>query len=152
MNSKQAKHDILEAIKSFVNQRPGFDLRNYDSMANYRGDQRPVQKQREIALDLIRWIDWHDESITAEMLLDAAKHNFSGRLSIAYDPETRKCEINYCTGQYFPTEFRLAVVRVLTGLIWDWLRASYDKDSGFRDYAVKWARNEFGSAASKYFG
>lgn len=151
MKTEQAKNDILEALKSFVNQRPGFDLSNYCSMSNYRGDQRPVQKQRAIAHDLIRWVAWHD-SVTAEMIIDAAKHNFSGRLSIAYDPDTRKCKIDYCTGQYFPTEFRLAVVRVLTGLIWDWLRKDYDKESGFRDYAVKWARNEFGAAASKYFG
>lgn len=151
MNNEQAKSDILDALKNFVNQRPGFDWCNYSSMSNYRGDQRPVQKQRLIAHDLIRWVAWHD-TITAEMILAAAEHNFSGRLSIAYDPETRECEVDYCTGQYWPTEYRLAVVRVLAGLVWDWLRKDYDKESGFRDYAIKFARNEFGVAASKYFG
>lgn len=148
----QAKSDILEALRAFVNQRPGFDLRNYSSMSNYREDQRPVQKQREIAHKLIEWVAWHD-SITAADIIESARHNFSGRLSIAYDHDTRKCAIEYCTGQYFTTEFRLAVVRVLSGLIWKWLRSDWENGKpGFREYALKFARHNFGNAAAKYFG
>lgn len=147
----QAKSDILEALRAFVNQRPGFDLRDYSSMSNYRGDQRPVQKQREIAHALINWVDWHD-SITAADIIESARHTVSGRLSIAYDHDTHKCDIDYRTGQHFPTEFRLAVVRVLSDSIWHWLRSDWENGKpGFHNYAIKFARQNFGNSAAKYF-
>ncbi len=150
--SDKAKQAVIQALRAFVNRRPGFDLRNYASMSNYRGDQRPVQKQREIAHDLLNWIAWHD-SITAADIIEAARDNFSGRLTINYNADKNDCTIDYCTGQYWPTEYRLAVVRVLSGLIWSYWRSGWENGkAGFREYAVKRARDEFGAAASKYFG
>jgi hypothetical protein len=58
------------------------------------------------------------DSITADMLLTAAQGAYSGRLTI--DPNTGS--ISYCTGQYWPTEYRRAVCAVLASAVWAWLR------------------------------
>ena len=54
------------------------------------------------------------------MILDAAK---SGP---AFDqgPEGDKVRIDYCTGQYWCTEYRPAVCRLLSSVIWHWISAN----------------------------
>lgn len=58
--------------------------------------------------------------ISGQALLDAAKLNFSGRLKIVETLTGHKVE--YCTGQYFPTEYRRAVAAVCAGALWDYIR------------------------------
>ena len=132
------KTQILDALESFVKQRPGFELRNYASMANYRADQRPVEKQRKAALEMIQWMRWHD-SLTAADLVFATQRAFSGRLKINIVGD--QVTIDYCTGQYFPTEFRKAVCIVLKSAIWKYLRE--DGDTAATIY--KKAKREFSS-------
>ena len=110
------KQTIIDALNAWVSQRPGLDYRNYGDVSSYRAEMRSIGKDLQHARALINYVAWHD-SITAEMILDAAK---SGRLSIVVTDGT--VAINYCTGQYWPTEYRPAVCRLLSSVIWYWLR------------------------------
>ena len=79
MNS--LRQNILQALTAFVNSRPGLDFGNYGDVGAFRSEMRSITKDRAQALELLSAVSWR-ESITAETLIDAAKHSFSGRLSI----------------------------------------------------------------------
>lgn len=138
--TKLTKSDILAHLSRFVSQRSGIDGRNYGDRASFMGDYRPILKAGRDARAMIRYIELRD-SITADMLL-ASFRAFSGRLSIS----DRGCD--YCTGQYFPTEYRNAACAVLSMAIWDWLRPDCKDGHAIR----KAARRELGrSIANRWF-
>src|SRR5574343_1307221 len=95
-------HDLkpqwIQALRTFVAQRPGLEFGNYGDLSAYRAEMRSIGKDLQHARTMIDYVAWHD-SISAEMILDATK---SGRLSIVVDGE--KVTIDYRTGQYWPTE------------------------------------------------
>lgn len=131
---------VLEALQTFVNQRPGFDPRNYGSAAGYREDYAPVLKDKAAFREMARYCELF--SVDLEKY---AKENTTGRLT--YDAE--KGRFDYCTGQYFPVEFRAAACRFIAGAIWDYWRAC-DYDNG--DKLRKKARKEFSRrTASRFF-
>lgn len=113
---KMTRAELLQALGQFVNQRPGFDPMNYGDAASYRADTRTAQRQRSDALAMLAWIGWHEQTITADDIRKALRG--SGRLQLRDSGR-----LDYCTGQYWPTEFRAGVCRVLSSLIWDYLRS-----------------------------
>lgn len=121
MNS--LRQNILQALTAFVNSRSGLEFCNYEDVSAYRSEMRSITKDRAQALELLSAVAWR-ESITAEMIIDAAKHSFSGRLSIGLNDENNGVRIEYCTGQYYPTEYRRAVCAVLSSVLWDYFRAN----------------------------
>lgn len=135
------KQAIIDALRAFVNQRPGFELANYGDTASYRSDSRRATRQKDDALRLLRDIELRD-SITADAILKEAE---SGRVTITVtvaadsqvaalrksgltciaDPDNTRhvcVSIDYCTGQYFCTEFRGAVARLCASVLWTWKR------------------------------
>lgn len=110
------KSIICKALDSWINQRPGLEFGNYGDWSAYRSEMRSIGVQLQHARAMLRYVEWHD-SITVEMILDCAK---SGRLSIVVDGD--KVRIDYCTGQYWPTEYRAAACRLLSSVIWAWMR------------------------------
>lgn len=137
MESK--KEAILDALTAFMNQRSGMDPRNYGDWKSYRAESRSVTRDLHDARTLLRAVMWRD-SITADDLL-AAFRAFSGRLSCnVYEPgktyggpgvtfsyPVLTVKLDYCTGQYFPTEYRKAVCAVLASALWDRKRADMPK-------------------------
>ena len=114
------KSKIVDALTKWVSQRPGLDYRNYGDPVAYRAEVRSISKDLQHARALINYVAWHD-SITAEMILKAADNG--GRLSfVVRDYGT--VTIDYCTGQYWPTEYRAAVCRLLSSVIWYWISAN----------------------------
>jgi hypothetical protein len=104
----------------------------------------------------LRAVEWRD-GITAEMLIDAARHAYSGRLTLEPQPDG-SVRIDYCTGQYFPTEYRRAVCAVLSSALWDyWAENSPqpvdDFDTVSRgDYLRHTAKRELGrTLAARWF-
>ena len=151
-----SKSTIVAALDAFIRQRPGLEFGNYGDVSSYRSEVRSIGKDLQHARALLRYVEWHD-SITAEMILDAAK---SGRLSIVVDGN--KVRVDYCTGQYWPTEYRPAVCRLLSSVIWDWMRENAPVDAGPIDkfsnlqnvgpWIRKQASREFGtSIAQRWF-
>lgn len=110
------KSTIVAALDAFIRQRPGLEFGNYGDVSAYRSEVRSIGKDLQHARALLRYVEWHD-SITADMILAAAQ---SGRLSIKV--EGNKVRVDYCTGQYWPTEYRPAVCRLLSSVIWDYWR------------------------------
>ena len=135
------KPQLIQALRAWVAQRPGLEFGNYGDWPAYRSEVRSIGKDLQHARKLIDYVAWHD-SITAEMILDAAK---SGRLSIVVDGN--KVRVDYCTGQYWPTEYRPAVCRLLSSVIWYWMRANDPRRSG--EMIRKTARRELGASIAR---
>lgn len=116
---EQRKQAIIDALSKFMHQRSGMDPHNYGDYASYRSEQRSVTRDLHHARTLLGAVSWRD-SITADDLIAASKSAYSGRLTIVED--SGRVRIEYCTGQYFPTEYRRAVCAVLAAALWDYTR------------------------------
>lgn len=126
MTHMSEKEKILTLLSDFIAQRPGLEPGNYISgwndtrgRAAYRSESRMITRQRHDAETLLRYVAIRD-SITADMLREGFRA-YSGRLTLT-DLEGGKLRLDYCAGQYFPTEYRAAVCAVLSQAIWHWTR------------------------------
>lgn len=135
------KSTIIAALRKWIAQRPGLEFGNYGDVSSYRAEVRSIGKDLQHARAMVNYVAWHD-SITAEMILDAAK---SGRLSIKVEGD--KVRIDYVTGQYWPTEYRRAVCRLLSSVIWYWMRTNDPQRSG--EMIRKAARRELGAGVAR---
>ena len=122
------KQSLITALQRFVAQRPGLEFANYGDVSAYRSEMRSITKDRHHAEELLRAVSWRD-SITADDIVHAAKCAFSGRLTIR-EPEPGRFVLDYCTGQYWPTEYRRAVCSVLSSALWDYWRDAVDGPIG----------------------
>ena len=107
---------------------------------------RSIGKDLQHARAMINYVAWHD-SITAEMILKAADNG--GRLSIVVRGDT--VAIDYCTGQYWHTEYRPAVCRLLSSVIWHWLRDNMLDPATGNDIRRQAARELGTSIARRWF-
>ena len=161
------KTQILDALRQWIKQRPGLEFGNYGDVSAYRAEMRAITKDRHHAETLLRQVELRD-SITAADLLKAFRA-YSGRLSIS-ETQDGKARLDYCTGQYFPTEYRRAACAVLASALWDWARdkcmpepvrmhnsetgENVDRYNGLRagDWLRQNFRREFGrSIANRWF-
>ena len=136
------KSGIIAALRKWIAQRPGLEFGNYGNVPSYRSEMRSIARDLQHARAMVNYVAWHD-SITAEMILDAAK---SGRLSIVVRDDGTVA-IDYCTGQYWPTEYRRAVCHLMSSVIWHWLRENCDYKTG--DDIRKVARRELGASIAR---
>lgn len=135
MSMEPRKQAIIDALTKFMNQRSGIEFGNYGDVKAFRAEQRSITKdlhQARVLLDAVKWRD----GITADDLIKAAQRAFGGRLTIALKDGPCACgcdmapgpacpvvaSIDYCTGQYFPTEYRRAVCAVLASALWEYTR------------------------------
>lgn len=141
------KEKLLESLHRWIAQRPGLDFANYGEISSYRSEMRSITKDRHHAEALLAAVSWRE--ITADSIIEASKHAFSGRLTIEETPNG--FSIQYCTGQYFPTEYRRAVCAVLSSALWDYWRESDGFSCGADDIRQT-AKKELGrSLASRWF-
>ena len=110
------KQQIIDALRAFTQKRPGLEYGNYGDPVAYRAEMRAITKDLHHARELLRYVELRD-SITGADIIHASKSAYSGRLTIGAN-----AAIDYCTGQYFPTEYRRAVCAVLASAIWAWKR------------------------------
>lgn len=118
------REQILALLRDWIEQRPGLDPRDYgggmDGWRAYRAESRSITRDLHTARTLLRAVEWR-ESITEQHLRDAFRA-FSGRLSLV-ERDDGKMYLDYCTGQYWSTEYRRAACAVLASALWDWTRA-----------------------------
>ena len=122
MTAELSKAEIIRALRAFAASRPGLDPRDYGDWQSYRQEAREIARDLRHARTLLDAIAWRD-SITAADILAACKGAFSGRLSVEAVPLKSgavAARVNYCTGQYYPTEFRRAVCAVAASVLWHW--------------------------------
>lgn len=140
------KSEIIDLLRAFVAQRPGMDWRNYGDTKAYRAEARSITRDLHDCRELLRAVETRD-GISAADLKEAFKHAFSGRLLLtdckpcAAAPKGRLA-LDYCTGQYFPTEYRKAACAVLRSALWTYWRddvPSYETQP--RAYILRVARN-----------
>lgn len=120
------KQAILDALYRFAEQRPRMEPANYGDYRSYRSESRSVTRDLEQARQLIRYCEL--SSVSAEAILQASRGAYSGRLSINIRDDGA-IVIDYCVGQYFPTEFRRAVCAVCASALWHHYRDDYAKSA-----------------------
>jgi hypothetical protein len=120
---------VLDALETWIKQRPGLEIGNYmsdwrdrDGLRAYRQEMRDIGKDRKRALTALREVRGSVIQ-DAGLLMKAFKGAFSGRLSLKMtecpdplqegSPIKTLYELDYCTGQYWPTEYRKAAASVL---------------------------------------
>lgn len=149
------KTALLQALRQWINQRPGLDPRNYDR-AGYRAESRQITQDRSDALEILAAVALR-EYVTADHILQAAKRAFSGRLNIAESKVWQvangekilisEFKLDYCTGQYWPTEYRKAAAAVLAGAFWYAYRAELPHNADNPgEHLRSFFRGEFGPA------
>ena len=151
-----SKQHLLDAIATFTAQRPGLEPRDYirdwrdaDGRANYRRESRRITRDLHHARALLQYIQWRD-SITAADIIEASKRAYAGRLEIKPASDNGESfDVDYCTGQYFPTEYRRAAACVLACAIWERLRE--DSPGTDADHIKKAARRELGATLAREF-
>jgi hypothetical protein len=101
---------VLDGLDKFARQRPGLEFANYGDGPAYRAEARSIgraltayKREREALAD----ITGGNLESAAALVLEAAPRAFSGRLEWTGKGWT------YCTGQYFPTEYRAAARAVV---------------------------------------
>ena len=168
MDKDNDKELLLQCLRGFIKQKPGLEFCNYGDVSAYRAEMRSITKDRHEAERLLDNVAWRD-SITANDIIEASKRAYSGRLTITRPAADGCFVIDYCTGQYFPTEYRRAVCAVLASALWDYWRdnmpagdlmhnsetgETLKRYNGMRagDYLRQQARREFGRGiASRWF-
>ena len=134
--------DIIAALSRFIAQRPGLEFGNYGDVTSYRAEIRSIARDLRDARALLRAVRL--SGITGQALAEAFPRAFAGRLS--WDGKA----LDYCTGQYWPTEYRRAVCAVLARALWDYYRDGMPPGSGLQLRAM--FRKEYGRGiASRWF-
>lgn len=146
------KKAIIEALTRFAEQRPGLDFRNYGSVPTFRSEQRAIARDLREARVLLRAAAL-DNRVTADGLLEAARSAFSGRLSIEGDYEFAigDIRIDYCVGQYWPTEYRKAVCAVLASALWYAAREEITADRANDAHGTMYQHASVGDALRAHF-
>lgn len=150
---KPTKEQICTLLDSWIRQRPGLDFRNYCSgwndaagRAAYRAEVRSIGLDLQDARQLLRAVEL--SGITAEELAAAFPRAYSGRLELQYRAgkvmqwvrvrdlpagypfaDDSQFRLDYCTGQYWPTEYRRAACAVLAAALWDYYREDFAKSA-----------------------
>lgn len=139
------KVTILSALTGFAAQRPGLEYANYGDPVSYRAESRAITRDLHHVYTLLRRVQ-RAHSITS-VDLKAAFRAFSGRLT------WNGSRLDYCTGQYFPTEYRRAVCAVLAAALWDhWRDCVPESVSNKGDWLRTKARRELGrTLADRWF-
>jgi hypothetical protein len=109
------KMKTLNILNKFVSQRPGLSFADYDSNYYYNQDYRGILQAKHDFERMSAHIS--NTSISDEDLIKSSSSAFSGRLSLTTD------SVEYCAGQYFPTEYRAAACAVLAYALWQYWRA-----------------------------
>jgi len=101
----------LAMLQKFANQRPQLDFCNYGDLKSYRQEVREITKDLHDFRELLNFAVNRVTDLESKLKEYLLKN--SGRLTL-----NEKGNLEYITGQYFPTEYRPACSRILANLIW----------------------------------
>lgn len=135
---------LLAALDKFISQRSGIDTREYfekwsdkDGVQAFYDDYKPILRNGRDARTMLAAIRRRD--ISADELAKALRDSWGGRLT--WDGG----RLDYCVGQYFPTEYRAAACAGLSLAL-----RRYWRENG--SDVQKTARDEFGRGiAARWF-
>ena len=142
---EQRKQNIINALEAWVDQKPCLSFADYGDNKYYQQDYRGILQAKHDFYTILRQVELRD-SLTADDLIKGFD-SFSGRLSIAEDDD-QNIKLDYCTGQYWPTEYRSAACAVVASALWAFWRSDLEGlDLGNRLH--KMARDQFGIGIAK---
>lgn len=121
-----SKTAILDALRAWIAQRPGLEYDNYGDPVSYRAELRQIARDRQDAETLLAAAEL--SAITAEELKEGFRA-FSGRLTLEEDGNGGVKSLDYCTGQYWPTEYRRAACAVLAAALWNHARSALPENT-----------------------
>jgi hypothetical protein len=106
---------VVRVLAAYAAQNPGLEYGNYCAAGRsdaagrraYFAEARGITRQ----LHRVREAVHCAHAVRDADLVEAAGLAFSGRLSITVDGD--RATVAYCTGQYWPTEYRAAVAAVI---------------------------------------
>ena len=135
-----------DLLCKFVDQRPGMEPANYGSWRDYRRESAEVTRDRS---DFYQLFTFALRKLGPEALDEAIKNNFrttSGRLFM-----NNAGELEYHTGQYFPTEYRPAACRVLVSVLWNHTRETHPELTTGHDLRAYFRRHFSRRVSSGYY-
>ena len=103
--------NVIALLSAFVNQRSGIEFVNYGDVSAFRKEQREIGNDKKDYFELLSLASNRVENLNDRIYDYLTKS--SGRLQLKGD------KLEYCTGQYFPTEYRPAACQVLKSIIWN---------------------------------
>lgn len=118
------KNLLINLLRKFASRRPGLEYANYGDPKTYRAELRAVGRQLRDARTLLAAVE--ASPITGDQIAAALK---SGRLTL-HIRDNGAPELHYVACQYEPTEYRPAVSRVCSSLLWAHVRASWPHYDG----------------------
>ena len=101
----------IEKLVKFVAQRPCLEFANYGDSKSYNAESREITKDRNDFYELLCLAQRRIENLESKLTYNLEQTN--GRLIL------KNGQLEYCTGQYFPTEYRPAASRILAQLIFN---------------------------------
>jgi hypothetical protein len=141
------KDQIRAALSAWIRKRPQLEYGNYGCPTAYRSESRSITRDLHHAREVLAYVARRD-SITAEDLIKASRHAYSGRLTL--NKTATGYEIDYCTGQYWPTEYRRAACSILAHAAWHRMRDDLPADADQKAERIqKAARREFSRAVAQ---
>lgn len=96
----------LKMLASYAAKNPGLDFRDYGGVTAYRGDSRMITEQLHDVRTALRFAC--AVNVQDDHLIDASRGE---RLTLEQTGDG--LTLDYTTGQYWPTEYRGAVARLL---------------------------------------
>lgn len=135
-----ARRATLDALATWIAQRPGLDPRDYirgsqdrAGLAAYRSDARSITRDLRAARAGIAAVE--RSGIPATELHDAFRDAYAERLSVVVSPKPDggyRVRLEYTTGQYWPTEYRAAAAAVLARALWTYYAPAYKDGRSLR--------------------
>ena len=110
------KDKLIAKLYAWIRQRPGLEFGNYGEVKAYRQELRGITQDLHHARQLLRAVEL--SSVSGESLVDAFRA-YNGRM------EWKNGELEYCTGQYWPTEYRRVVCAIAAQALWDHYREDF---------------------------
>lgn len=136
----------MSALSAFVAQRSGISFADYGNRDSFRGDYRPIIQQGKDYRKMAAFVSGC--TISDHDFVKASDQVFSGRLQFDKRLDNGEYSVDYCIGQYFPTEYRLASCWLISRVI-----RNYWQECGYSYPEIKAkAKQVFGRGiASRYF-
>ena len=130
---------LIQALAHFIEKGPRLEFGNYGDVGAYRAEQRAITRDLHDARLFLRQVEI--SSITYEDMMEAMRHSWGGRLS--WDGAS----LDYCAGQYWPTEYRKAVAAVCVAALrkhwWDGASQTFKTEQTRRIFGRGVARRWF---------
>ena len=109
----------VHALTDFADTRPGLDFANYGDIRAYRAESRGITQD----LHAVRALASVARYLCTDREVADAARGTRVDLTPYHDDTGAGWRVSYCAGQYYPTEYRAAVARVLASAIWHaWAR------------------------------